>query len=1289
MHVMGSVSPANNIEGLSFHEDVAVAEAMSPPSSLRFSHNSKNGTNLPDNPPPPPAPLPPPPPPPPLLPTGLAGNPGGLKKKKRVRSFFWKTIPAEKVKGRANLWTQGHVEQNFQIDVQKIEELFTQNDGPPASTTIRGGRARVSLESKDEVSILDAKRGLNIAIFLKQFKKSNQTLVDDIHHGNSESFGTEPLRELLKLLPEKEEAKKLKAYRGDVSKLSLADSFVYLLTQMPSYSVRIESMLLKEEFPGACEAMKRDLKILRSATKELMCCKELHAVLHLVLQAGNILNAGGSAGNAVGFKLSSLLSLADTKANKPGMNLMHFVALEAQKKDEKLLEFPLKLSAIQAASRISMETLDAELQLLTSRTRSVEESIQKDTELLQQLDSFLQSATSSLCSLRGSQQQLKKEGRELIDFFCEDRDTFRLDDCFSIFQTFCTRFTNAVKENKERETKEAACRQRIHDEELKRHSWSGGEEVTGAFRWRCSSETDMSAAASRDEAGLLLDLLTPKSQTSPSLNASLVARGRSGNLQRSRNSPTSSPSVAAQRELSALLEMSNELRVPRQRVKENMRKPLPPASPKLEPQSFGLSPMKVSVFSQVVSQTHLETSSSRNPENTNHMKSSYLSTDDVHKDMNRVNDKDKVKSTSDSKQQSKLINVWNNRAVPSFSSQEKLPNNPPESGFRNKTEDRTSSRQSDESSSTAAKGNMSVLLEKCTLVPELQVFDKANTRTGRDEVRCTNHRHDNAVTTGLEEEGEDNVQNNSKEIEKKSSLAQKQNIEEQEVKVIVWCVTGVCEAAGENVHSHTETDQYEGKRLGETQQTSSATVTHECSEGQLDGRTTESVPISSQPVPVSRCTDPSLPISSPGLHPIKSPSATPEPTTNSEPAPPSLEPPSASLEPALTHADLASATPDPTVTAEASRQDKKTGNPVTEAGNSTNQKTDVTPSSEQTSDHGSINKKTSRQSTVEGSSTGGKTKPEPSTKQSTKKFLNSKTGSTGTKPSNTTSTGSRSIRTLYSSENQSTSRVVHITKINPGSSSRDKKPEKPPAYIRSSSRTTSHTGLNISNVNSSSIRRGERPTTAPSSHRSGTTRTPESKELREPKVSGREQNQDLQGRPSIRKPLMKPRTQTEEKMCLSKLRALNQVGGGRSVSAPVTPLHKSRTPSSSVLPGFTRSTASSSFRRTKPPPVAASHPPDTGSPKSSPKTFSSSAPSAAPSSSFSQPAIFSSRSTDILNMSSRSPLRRSQISRSSAPSPLHSSLAPPKGHRRNDSGSFSDTSTQFKDWNKASRPSWR
>lgn len=43
--------------------------------------------------------------------------------------------------------------------------------------------------------------------------------------------------------------------------------------------------------------------------------------------AGNFLNAGGYAGGAAGVKLTSLQKLSDIRANKPGMNLMHYVAM--------------------------------------------------------------------------------------------------------------------------------------------------------------------------------------------------------------------------------------------------------------------------------------------------------------------------------------------------------------------------------------------------------------------------------------------------------------------------------------------------------------------------------------------------------------------------------------------------------------------------------------------------------------------------------------------------------------------------------------------------------------------------------------------------------------------------------------------------------------------------------------------------------------------------------------------------------------------------------------------------
>lgn len=41
----------------------------------------------------------------------------------------------------------------------------------------------------------------------------------------------------------------------------------------------------------------------------------------------------GHAGNAIAFKISSLMKLTDTKANKPRMNLMHFI-VEVRSKDK-------------------------------------------------------------------------------------------------------------------------------------------------------------------------------------------------------------------------------------------------------------------------------------------------------------------------------------------------------------------------------------------------------------------------------------------------------------------------------------------------------------------------------------------------------------------------------------------------------------------------------------------------------------------------------------------------------------------------------------------------------------------------------------------------------------------------------------------------------------------------------------------------------------------------------------------------------------------------------------------
>ncbi|XP_035508648.1 FH2 domain-containing protein 1-like [Morone saxatilis] len=1016
---------------------------------------------------------------------------------------------------------------------------------------------------------------------------------------------------------------KLTSYRGDVSKLSLADSFVYLLSQLPSYLVRIESMLLKEEFPAASEVMRRDIKILRTATKELMCCEELHAVLHLVLQAGNILNA------------------------KPGMNLLHFVALEAQKKDVNLLEFPLKLRHVHPAARISVATLDTELQCLTTRTRSVEVSAQRDTELLQQLDDFLQSATSSLCSLQGSRQQLKQEGSELIDFFCEDRETFRLDDCFSIFHTFCSRFTAAVKDNVEREVKDAARLRRLQElEEQKRHSWAGGELVGGAFRLRCSSEADMSAAISRhDEAGLLMELLTPKTRPRSPLNNNPL--GRSESLRRSRNSPSSSPSIAAERELSTLLGMAthDHKDAPLSAHEHGRRSPgLSPQSPRATTCSFPQNQQPQA--GQTVPQTRSSSA--------NHTTATYLSFDATQTRLTAIDPINKVTvaPTSDANQQSDLNNNGKDRLGLGFTSQGTLSER--HSGLsgeqtRTNKADQDSRGSIDRSDDTfergaATAGNMSVVLEKCTLVPELKVFDKVSGH-GEERHRTRGHPGDDISIIDLEEDGVDEVQNveksNAQIPETNTSSSQEEEEEGREQKVVVWCVTGVCEAAGELAHSdethaQTEKDQSRTDNQGGSRQASSSPTNRTPSEPQPANEKPVPVPISSQPVPVSRCDDPSHPASSPRWRPA-------EPTSANE---------------------------GPILTAGASEEE--TANQEEEAEGSTNEERE--PKTE--------------------ASTNDKAEPVASTKPSTKNLLTSKPRPAGMKPAS--SNKGKPVRTLNCSEDQGMRRVVPISRTSRGAPSLGKHSEKASGgNRRGSSSTPVPVGLTVSSHSSPSLRRGERPSTAPSSRRSSITKDPKDQKVSGP--SAREQNQDLHRKPSIRKPLTKPKVQPEEKMCRSTLRALTQGGGGGggSVSAPVTPLHKAATPSSSLLPRFARSTASSSFRRTHVTLAPRPHSPHTASNSSPKTTTSSSSPVPPPSSSSplkrtgSLRSPVTSRSSDLVNpsfsSSSSSALTKSQSIRA----PPHDSLAPPKGHRRNDSGSFSDKSSHSRDSGKPSRPNWR
>ena len=108
-----------------------------------------------------------------------------------------------------------------------------------------------------------------------------------------------------------------------------------------------------DDVAEACRAVKESTK--------------LQALMQVVLEVGNALNAGTGKGNAFGFKMKTLLKLADLKTTPAGKGggggvqastLLHFVLDVILQNVPEVTRVVALLPAVSAAARVSLETLD-------------------------------------------------------------------------------------------------------------------------------------------------------------------------------------------------------------------------------------------------------------------------------------------------------------------------------------------------------------------------------------------------------------------------------------------------------------------------------------------------------------------------------------------------------------------------------------------------------------------------------------------------------------------------------------------------------------------------------------------------------------------------------------------------------------------------------------------------------------------------------------------------------------------------------------------------------------------
>ncbi|XP_066464242.1 inverted formin-2 isoform X2 [Eleutherodactylus coqui] len=479
------------------------------------------GSGGPPPPPPPPGMMPPPPPPPGGFGEEIVvahvsylgyARPPYIKVNKptlKMKKLNWQKLPPNVTKDGQSMWSSAStIEETPEPNYSSIEQLFCL---PQA--TVKDKATTPTKKPPKEITFLDPKKNLNLNIFLKQFKCSNEEVIGMIEKGDRSKFDIEVLKQFLKLLPEKHEVENLKAFQEDKSKLSNVDRFYLLLLGVPNYQLRIECMLACEESNVVLEMLRPKVEVVSIACEDIVASHRLPVFCQLVLKVGNFLNYGSHTGNANGFKISTLLKLTETKANQTRITLLHHILEEIEGNHTDLLELPNDLENVSKAAGVNIENLYSETSSNLKGLKELQNKLSKSSsDVKEQYEKCVQDCSNDLKGLEQQLEDISQKKKKLADYLCEDLAKLSLEDTFGTMKVFRDLFLKARKENKDRKEQAIKAEKRkkqLEEDEAKRQKGENGKISKLQKTWPRDSPSKLSfrKGAAKLEEGCIIDAL--------------------------------------------------------------------------------------------------------------------------------------------------------------------------------------------------------------------------------------------------------------------------------------------------------------------------------------------------------------------------------------------------------------------------------------------------------------------------------------------------------------------------------------------------------------------------------------------------------------------------------------------------------------------------------------------------------------------------------------------------------------------------------------------------------------
>ncbi|KAJ3551751.1 hypothetical protein NM688_g4527 [Phlebia brevispora] len=426
--------------------------------------------------------IPPPPPPPPSafrFPRAQVKKPT-----KRLKPFFWTKLSA----GTTTQTVWDELASDVAIDLDDLEPTFAMDSSSISSSQI----SLTSPKKPGVTTLLDITRSQNIAIMLARVKVDLPGIRKALVEVDDEVFSVDELKAIGKQLPTAEEVTRIKDF-GDVSKLAKADQYFSQIMTIPRLSERLECLIYRRKLEVEIEEIRPELNIVRNASQELRASLRLRKVL----QASDIYFRDFSKLTPVtdgidgrqrlervyiswwrerlpiefpykGLWTSELdkertltfVQLKETKTAKGGNDcptLLHYLARVLLRSDPSLVMFIEDLPHLEAAARVSVQTVIASVQSLVTGLSQLREETEKlkgisllpNDRFISVMQPFVQQVSGNVDALNNMAISLDTQLASLLTFFGEKPDSPEApkpEDFFGLILTFSTSLQKAALE---------------------------------------------------------------------------------------------------------------------------------------------------------------------------------------------------------------------------------------------------------------------------------------------------------------------------------------------------------------------------------------------------------------------------------------------------------------------------------------------------------------------------------------------------------------------------------------------------------------------------------------------------------------------------------------------------------------------------------------------------------------------------------------------------------------------------------------------------------------------------